>query len=52
MSQKINKKKTIFFELQKIKSLERLSDKKLEIIEDFLLNLSDICYKIYVNERK
>jgi|TARA_B100000519_G_C13951735_1_gene301024 hypothetical protein len=52
MSKKINKKKAVFLELKKIKYLDGLSDKELEIIEDFLLNLSDICYKIYVNERK
>jgi len=47
-----NKNKTTISELKKIKYLEGLSDEKLEIIEYFLLNLSDICYKIYVYERK
>lgn len=46
MSKKINKKKTVFLELKKIKYLEGLSNVELEIIDDFLLNLSDICYKI------
>lgn len=52
MSKKENNKKAVFLELKKNKFLEVLSDKEIEIIEDFLLNLSDICYKIYVNERK
>jgi hypothetical protein len=52
MSKKINKKKTTISELKKIKSLQGLSDEKLELIGDYLLNLSDICYKIYANEKK
>jgi|TARA_B110000908_G_C9936414_1_gene306271 hypothetical protein len=47
-----NKNKTIISELKKIKSLQGLSDEKLELIGDYLLNLSDICYKIYANEKK
>jgi len=52
MPDKINKKRTVFFELKKIKALEGLSDEELELIEDFLLNLSDICYQIYIYEKK
>lgn len=52
MRERENKNKPIISELKKIKSLQGLSDEELEIIEDFLLNLSDICYKIYANEKK
>ena len=47
-----NNNKNIILELKKIKSLQGLSDEKLELIGDYLLNLSDICYKIYSNEKK
>ena len=32
--------------------LEGFSDEELELIDYFLLNLSDICYKIDTNEKK
>lgn len=52
MPDKINKKRTVFFELKKIKALQGFSDEELELIDYFLLNLSDICYQIYANEKK
>lgn len=52
MSKKINKKKTTISALKKIKYLQGFSDEKIELIGDYLLNLSDICYKIYANEKK
>ena len=52
MLKKKNKKKSVLFELKKIKSLERLSDKELYLIESFLVNLSEICYQICAYEKK
>ena len=52
MRERKNKNKTSISELRKIKYLEQFSDEELEIIDYFLLNLSDICYKVYAKERK
>ncbi len=52
MRERKNKNKTSISKLRKIKYLERFTDEELELIDYFLLNLSYICYKIDINERK
>ena len=47
-----NRRKVSITQLKKIKELRSLTEEELDGVREYLYQFSNLCYKIYINEKK